>query len=143
MPVPVRFACLAANWDPQVFVHLVLGRMSDDHSLIDVYEFNPETKRIGRVPTEQYEQYDRKSDRALCERLAQLPGNHFIWSDEFVLAYSKFIDTTIGRASAGGCGIHWQPALGGKRRFATFTSDLKSHAQSFINKSTKHVLVRC
>ena len=115
-PVPVRYACLAADWSPALFVSVVLGRMNDDHPLIKVYEFDPHIQNVGEIPSAWYESLERNlvatRGQSTCQQLTLLPVNHFVWSDDLIWAFSDFIDLTIGRESASGLHVRWTPALG-------------------------------
>src|SRR6266852_4015849 len=112
-PVPVRLACLAANWTPRLFAVLVTGDSELGSPLIRVWEYDEKTRNVGEVHSESYNGIIPDGDLTRCDELAALPPNHFVWSDELVIAFSDLIDLTIGRESAheDGLGIRWQPAL--------------------------------
>ena len=113
-PVPVRFACIAANWAPKMFAALVAGEEKLGGPLLDVYEFNGDSRLAGEVHPDCYSMLFSGQENKVVSELEILPINHFVWSDELVLAYSQFVDTTIVRedASTGGMAIRWKPALG-------------------------------
>jgi len=112
-PVPVRFACRAANWTPSLFAVLVTGDSELGPPLIRVWEYNENTEHVGEVHSESYNGIIPDGDLTRCDELAALPPNHFVWSDELVIAFSDLIDLTSDRDSAHeeGLGIRWQPAL--------------------------------
>ena len=113
-PVPVRFACIAANWAPKMFAALVAGEEKLGGPLLDVYEFNGASRLFGEVHPETYSKLFSAQQKMVISDLEVLPVNHFVWSDELALAYSQLIDSTIGRddASSEGMAIRWQPAFG-------------------------------
>jgi hypothetical protein len=138
-PVPVRLACIVANWSPALFAEVVLGKMNEHRPFITVHEFDPKADWTGEVQSENYEQYRQHRGRPLCEQLAELPANHFVWSDDLVSAFSDLIDLTIGRESAAGLGIRWQPALGDCADVVAKSIDLSSVTQAEDSPSSIRV----
>lgn len=55
-----------------------------------------------------------KSETTFRKKLARLPANHFVLSDELATAFSEFIDLFMTRedAVADGMGLQWRVALG-------------------------------
>ncbi len=111
-PVAVRFACLIADWSPGLLAEIV-GGPGEYPPLLTVYEFDPTTGHVGEVRRDAYAAI-RALKAPLPETLAAIPANHFVWSDDLVIAFSEYIDLTIGRESANeeGEGLRWNPALG-------------------------------
>lgn len=112
-PVPIRFACYAANWSPALFRTVATGLGEISPPLITVYEYDPRTRHYGEVHPSIYENLAINDDAPPCDQLAQLPANHFVWSDQLIQAYSDYIDLTSDRDSAhlSGAGIRWNPSL--------------------------------
>jgi len=138
--VPVRFACLAADWSPRHFVQVVLGRMAETNSLIQVFKCESKAQHVGEVRWAIYEQYERElaelRERPLSEQLALFPVDHFVWSDDLVRAFSDDIDLTIGRevARAFDLRIVWQPALGDCTAVIEECVDLSSVTPKGVDK---------
>src|SRR3712207_605218 len=111
-PVPIRFVCLAADWTPSVLAEVVGGFNQGFPPILTVYEFNPTSAAIGEVHPDRYAKF-RTASGPLSTVLADLPANHFVWSDDLVIAFSDFIDLTSDRITAREQGhkIRWNPAL--------------------------------
>ena len=138
-PVPVRFACMAADWTPALLAEVVLGEMNEGYSLLAVHEYDPATNWEGIVQPHTYEPYRQYRNQSLRDQLAKLPPNHFVWSDELVWAFSDFIDRTIGRESAAGLGIRWQPALGDCADIVAESIDLSGISETPAPQYSIHV----
>ena len=113
-PVPVRIACLAADWTPKLFARLVNWSIEEcGKPLIDVYAFDESTHHVSEVTPSSYSPAIKEFSGNLPSDLLILPANHFVWSDEFVSAFSGYIDNVFGREDAweGGYGIRWTPEV--------------------------------
>jgi len=106
-PVPVRYACLAADWSPALLADILAKRAPFGKSLT-VWNYDEASGRVGEVLPNTYPIFapEKQNDLKL------LPANHFIWSDDLVKAYSEYIDQTLDRDDARelGMGIRWRPA---------------------------------
>jgi len=111
-PVPVRYACMAANWSPALLAEVVCGAMNESRPLLTVFEYDPTFKRSGEVSPEAYEGYRNYRGQPQRDQLARLPINHYVWSDALISANSDLVDLTVGRDQADGQWIRWEVALG-------------------------------
>lgn len=111
-PVPVRFACLAADWSPALFAEMVRGLGGEFPPLLTVYAFDAATGHVGEVRKDAYDKI-RALKAPLPDALATIPPHHFVWSDDLEFAYSEFVDLTMDRETAveDGMGIRWSPDL--------------------------------
>ena len=55
-PVPVRFACMAADWSPSMFARFVEGSNDGVGQIVTVYAFDPKRKTIGEIHPIEYSQ---------------------------------------------------------------------------------------
>ena len=110
-PVPVRLACLAADWSPALFAVVVSGDANLGPPLLAVWEYEENNGHFGQVHARAYVDLI-PPDATLPEAIAALPENHFVWSDDLRTAFSDLIDLTIGRdaAHADNLAIIWDPA---------------------------------
>ena len=117
-PVPVRLACLVSEWSPYLLAS-ILGQLERFTSL-KAYQFNANSDKINEVPPSVYN--DLHSEiKNLCadagnrhspDYLELLPVDHFVWSDDLVLAYSDYIDECVGREDAyETCDFNWWPSF--------------------------------
>lgn len=117
-PVPVRFACLVSEWSPYLLAS-ILGQLERFTSL-KAYQFNANSDKISEVPPSVYN--DLHSEiKNLCadagnrhspDYLELLPVDHFVWSDDLVLAYSDYIDEFMVREDADDfCDFNWRPSF--------------------------------
>ena len=111
-PVPVRFACMAADWSPALFADLVTGDEQLGPPLLTVWQYDEQNERVGRIPPQAYGDLIPR-DARLAEALSGIPANHFVWSDELSIAFSQLIDLTIGRevANEAQLEIRWDTAI--------------------------------
>ncbi len=123
--IPIRLACLMAGWTPALMAGIISGLQDGIPPLLDVYEFDPNSQRIGEVRADAYDKY-RRPGESYAKTIAAFPTNHFVWSDDLVLAYSDYIDEVVGRESAAGegYGIRWNPELGDSVAAVTEAVDL-------------------
>jgi len=111
--VPLRYACLVADWSPGTLLSLLAG-VDDIHM----------PSLSGYVATDRGpEEYHPSEYARLRARLVQVPGavvgmrdlpcDHFVWSDDFAAAFTRVIDASSDREyEAGlGTGLRWRPAL--------------------------------
>ena len=112
-PVPVRFACMAADWSPSMFARFVEGSNDGVGQIVTVYAFDPKRKTIGEIHPIEYSQYTSLPDEPLANAVSELPSNHFVWSDEFVSSFSDYVDLCLDRETARLNGLHirWVPDL--------------------------------
>ena len=112
-PVPVRFACMAANWHPSAFARFVGGLTDEIGPIVTVYAFEPQSKIIGEVVPTDYSGYLALQKVPLADAIAKLPSNHFVWSDELITSFSDYVDLCLDRATArlDGLYIRWTPDL--------------------------------
>lgn len=126
-PVPVRFACLAADWSPALFAEMVRGLGGEFPPLLTVYAFDVATGHVGEVRKDAYDKI-RDLKAPLPDALAAIPSHHFVWSDDLEFAYSEFIDLTMDRKTAAeeGMGIRWNPDLADCGAVVAEAADLSS-----------------
>lgn len=135
--VPVRFACMAANWHPALFSELVTG-IRDIGPLLRVYEYDATKYTSGEVHPVEYQKYLATKTLPLCDALDSLPANHFVWSNDLVQAYSDYVDLALDReyARQSGLGIRWNPTLGGCENIIAASTDLSRLNKSVESKSS-------
>ena len=129
-PVPVRFACMAADWTPALLAEVVLGEMNEGYSLLAVHEYDPATNWEGMVQPHTYEPYRQYRGQPLPDQLKKLPVNQFVWSNEFAWVFSYLNELTIGRESAASMAIRWKPALGNCADIVSESTDLSALTRS-------------
>jgi hypothetical protein len=110
-PVPVRYACLAADWSPSLLADLVVGFSATSPPMLAVREFA--SRRVSTVFPDEYREFH--GVRPLKpENLAKLPPHHFVWSDDLVRAFSDLADLAGDRETAHleKYYVNWEPELG-------------------------------
>jgi len=112
--VPVRLACFAAAWSPELFALIAAADPTIGASVLKVWEYNEKSGHIGEVNSEFYRSlFSGRTDLDEYHAVEALPKDHFVWSDDLVNAFSDFIDSTSDRDTAHELGYHirWKPAL--------------------------------
>lgn len=113
-PVPVRFACIVADWSPQTIAGLASGAVTGfGGPLLDVHAFNSHTNKAGDVTPKSYATISESLSGNLYDDLQILPANHFVWSDDLADVFLIIINDLDGHEEARQCGIklHWNPEL--------------------------------
>jgi hypothetical protein len=135
-PVPVRFACLAVDLPPSFFALLVTGGYLQREPLLEVYEYDEPTGRIGQVHPENYR--DIVPVDAFKEpggEFVWLPRNHFVWSDALVNAYSFLINSPDNPdyVVSAGYAVRWKPALWGAGNVISECVDIAKISAQFLD----------
>lgn len=128
-PVPVRFACIVADWSPQTIAGLASGAVTGfGGPLLDVHAFNSHTNKAGDVTPKSYATISKSLSGNLCDDLQRLPANHFVWSDDLADVFLIIINDLDGHEEARQCGIklHWNPELGENTSVIDECPDLSS-----------------
>jgi len=133
-PVPVRFACFAANWSIGMVATALTPQEDFYGQLLKVYEFNPENGYVGEVAPSFYTQF-RHLDFPTPETLALIPANHFVWSDDLIHAFSDFVRLAWSDedAQAAAAGVRWNPALGDCYEVVAHSTDLSQLQPSHVD----------
>lgn len=143
-PVPVRFACFAANWSIGMLATVLSREDAFNGQLLSAYEFIAELKYKGEVAPGFYDQF-RGLDSPTPETLAAIPANHFVWSDDLTWAYSEFVDLAWSRddAHAAAAGVRWAPALGDCAKVVSQSVDLSQLSPCNIDAASSYNRIYC
>jgi len=107
---------LVSEWSPYLLAS-ILGQLERFTSL-KAYQFNANSDKISEVPPSVYNDLHSKIKNQSAgagngnspDYLELLPVDHFVWSDDLVLAYSNYIDECVGREDAHEtCNFNWWP----------------------------------
>ncbi len=127
-PVPLRFACLVTGLSFYHFLGLLIVRMHDRYERLTAYEYRTGAEP-GVVRPDFFACLDKGASADLIHKdlVAQLPPNHFVWSDELAAAFSDLVMEEIGQeaANAEGRGLEWNPAFCGLDALLAECVDLK------------------
>jgi hypothetical protein len=111
--VPLRLACLIADWPPKLLLQMLANERPDELASLGGFEV---TKgRVGKGPCSYYKSLldHLPSDDDRATQLGALPADHCVVSDELADAFTALIDSTLGREDAANAGLElcWTPAL--------------------------------